>query len=151
MTNLVQKIKAVSSDDLQKWADAMNQSLKRVSDKDWYYSRISFVVKSLQEIDSPYVLQVDWIDTRSKNGEKHYKEMISELTWGQRHSYELGILEIVSLRLNQGLNTVTSSEYWHGIRPIVRVEKKQELLDISQTHGFWYQIQEVQGEEFESR
>jgi hypothetical protein len=137
--------------DLRAWCDAINNVLKRYSDKDWSYSRIYLIIKKLDEVSAPYSLRIDWLDVKGKKGKEEYQEVVGELTWGQRHSNELGILEIISLRLNQALNTVTSSEYWHGVRPVLRLQKTEELIQNLHTHTFWYQIEEVQGEEFEAR
>jgi hypothetical protein len=137
--------------DMAEWGKAINEALQRYSDKDWNYSRISLILKPISELPFPYVLVVDWVDVRGKEGEKIYKTSMSEVTWGGRHSHELGILEIISLRINRGLSEVTNSEYWHGIQPILRLQKKAELVDKGQTHAFWYQVDEVQGEEFENR
>ena len=140
-----------SQSDMNQWAEAINQVLQRFSDKDWNYSRISLILTSLQEIPGPYCLTIDWIDVTGKAGKTVYKTSLDEMTWGKRHSYELGILEIISLRLNHALTEITSDDFWHGIRPVLRLQKKEELFLIGQTHGFWHRVEEVQGEEFENR
>jgi hypothetical protein len=151
MEDLQSSVKVPSESDLQAWCDAINKAIKKFSDKDWNYSRISLVIKRLNEINAPYVLHIEWLDIKGKKGAAEYKESVGEVTWGQRHTHELGMLEIASLRLNQALNMVTSSEYWHNIRPVIRLQKKEEISRRLQTHAFWYQIEEVQGEEFENR
>ncbi len=137
--------------DLAAWSEAINGALKRYSDKDWNYSRIFLSSCPLAEINSPYVLMVDWIDVRGKKGQAAFKTSQDEITWGGRHSHELGILEVISLRLNLALSEVTTADFWHGIRPVVRLQKKSSLIDLGQTHAFWYRVDEVQGEEFENR
>jgi hypothetical protein len=141
----------VSSGDMDEWAKALNEVLSRFSDKDWNYSRISIEVVPVKQLKSPYALIVDWIDVNGKAGKLAYKNCMSEVTWGGRHSHELGILELISLRLNKALSEISSDDFWHGIRPVLRVQKKRELNDIGQTHGFWYQVEEVEGEQFENR
>src|SRR5438105_1341142 len=121
------------STDMATWGQAINEAIRRFSDKDWNYSRIFLVLKQLSELDSPYVLGIDWLDVRSKKGQADYKTMLGEITWGGRHSNELGVLELISLRLNRALSEVTSSEYWHSIRPIVRLRKREELLQSGHT------------------
>ena len=133
------------------WAKAINQAIQHFSDKDWNYSRIILIPCELKERVSPYVFGIDWLDTHGKKGQADYKAVLQEVTWGQRHSHELGILEIVSLRLNDALSQVTSTEYWHGVRPVIRLQKRSDFLEKGQTHAFWYQIQEAQGIEFENR
>ena len=137
--------------DLTAWADAINGALKRYSDKDWNYSRILLTSCVVGETSSPYVLMVDWIDVRGKKGAAAYKNSQDEVTWGGRHSHELGILEVISLRLNLALSQVTTADYWHGVRPVVRLQKRSALIELGQTHAFWYRVEEVQGEEFENR
>jgi len=133
------------------WGEAINQALQRFCDKDWNYSRISLIACELSELDSPYILAVEWLDVRGKHGQEEYRTLVGEITWGERHSDELGMLEIASLRLNRALIEITTADYWHGIRPIMRLQKQSDLLAKGQTHGFWYRVDEVQGEEFDAR
>lgn len=147
---LSEKKLSASKADLQSWADAINSALKKYSDKDWCYSRITLQLRNLSEIKAPYGLWIDWIDTRTKEGTRLYKEATGEVTWGLRHSSELGILELISLRLNQAIQSVTTPDYWHGIHPVVRLQKIGSFGPET-THAFWYEVQEVQGEEFETR
>lgn len=137
--------------DLTAWADAINAALGRYSDKDWNYSRIRLVPCPIRETDAPYLLMVEWMDVRSKTGQAAYKTSQDEVTWGGRHSHELGVLEIISLRLNLALSQVTSAEFWDGVRPVVRLQKKAAIEALGQTHAFWYRVDEVQGEEFDNR
>jgi len=133
------------------WGEAINQALQRFCDKDWNYSRISLTTCELNDLDSPYVLAVEWLDVRGKRGQEEYGTLVGEITWGERHSNELGMLEITSLRVNRALIEITTADYWHGTRPILRLQKRADLLAKGQTHGFWYRVDEVRGEEFETR
>jgi len=137
--------------DLRAWAEAINQALNRFSDKDWNYSRILLETKVLKEVSSSYVLNIDWLDMRSKQGQTDYQNSLNEVTWGERHCRELGMLEIASLRLNRALAEMTTADYWHQVRPVIRLQKRSELLEKGQAHAFWYRVEEVQGEEFENR
>ncbi len=139
------------SADMIAWADAINRVLKRFSDKDWNYSRIFLETRPVQELSSPYVLGVEWLDVRNQQSEGDYKNSLQEIIWGERHSHELGMLEIASLRLNRALAEVTTADFWHGVRPVIRLQKRSDLLEKGQSLAFWYRIEEVQGEEFENR
>jgi hypothetical protein len=141
----------ISAEDMSAWAQAINQVLSRFSEKDWNYSRISLKLLKLNEINSPYALAVDWLDVGGKIGKNAYKNCQNEVTWGGRHSHELGILELISLRINKALSEVSSDDFWHGVRPVLRLQKKAQLEKLGQSHGFWYQVEEVEGEEFENR
>lgn len=129
----------------------LNQALESYSDKDWNYSRISLESCSLQSLDSPYVLWVERISTQTKQGAKELKSLQEELAWGSRHSNELGLAELVSLRLNKALLEITSDEYWDNLRPILRLLKKELLAQQGIVDAFWYRIREVSGEEFDNR
>jgi hypothetical protein len=76
---------------------------------------------------------------------------MDEVAWGERHANELGILEIISLRVNRALLEATSNEYWGETRPVLRVERKEALEQQGVTVAFWYEVQEVSGEQFENR
>lgn len=141
----------ISEENMIAWAQALNLALARYSEKDWNYSRLSLKVLMLNEIKGPYALAIDWIDVGGKTGQNVYKTCISEITWGNRHSHELGVLELISLRMNKALSEVSSDDFWHGVRPVLRLQRKAELESLGQTHGFWYQVEEVEGEEFENR
>ncbi len=108
-------------EDMTAWMGAINQVLKRFSDKDWNYSRIMLTLHPLMELAVPYVMGIDWLDVRGKQGKAEYQASQSEITWGMRHSHELGILEIVSLRLNHALSELTTANDWQGIRPVIRL------------------------------
>ncbi len=136
---------------LQTWVEALNKELKRYSDKDWNYSRIVVEMHPLTHLTSPYILDIEWLALDGKQAQTTLKTLQGELTWGGRHSHELGILEIISLRLNKALLEVTSDAHWNGVRPIFRLAKCQDLLALGRTHGLWYRVDEVAGEEFENR
>ena len=132
---------------IQKIEDA----LRNVSDKDWNYSRIALQLRPLAQIDSPYCLWLERIDVTNKTGMAEIARLKSEIVWGSRHSQELGILEIISLRLNRALLEHTTVEFWCNRRPVVRIVKKQELEAQGIVEALWYQVQEVGGEDFDNR
>ena len=122
-----------------------NELLESCTDKDWNYSRIRLFIKPLSQLHSPYALWIERVE-----GEADLRALRDEVAWGSRHSDELGILEIVSLRINkailQALGEKPSAE-----QPVLRIVKKQELESHQITEAFWYEIQEVSGEDFENR
>ena len=122
--------------DISEAAQRINRALAGYSDKDWNYSRIHLQLRALTDINSPYVL---WIEPSDD-----LKTLQSEISWGNRHCDELGILEIVSLRLNKALMELKESV-------IVRLVKKEELQAQGFEEAFWYEVEEVAGEEFDSR
>ena len=87
----------------------------------------------------------------TKQGRNDLNALVDEVKWGERHSSELGILEVVSLRINKALLEVTSDEYWQQARPVVRIVKKETIAGQHATHALWYQVTEVAGEEFDNR
>jgi len=129
----------------------VDDALRNVSDKDWNYSRITLQLRPLAQIDSPYCLWVERIDATNKTGMAEIARLKSEIAWGSRHSQELGIFEIISLRLNRALLEHTTAEFWCNRRPIVRIVKKQELEAQGIVEALWYQVQEVGGEDFDNR
>lgn len=131
--------------------DRVNTALQNYSDKDWNYSRISLITIPLDDVEGPYVLKIEVLDQRSKDGRTELKTLTDEVKWGERHSSELGMLEIVSLRINKALLETTSDDYWDQKRPIVRVSKKQDVDREISRHVLWYKITEVAGEEFDNR
>jgi hypothetical protein len=135
----------------QKLSDTVNEALEAYSDKDWNYSRIHLVTQSLQTTDSPYVLWCETIDTKDEANAQLLKSLENEIKWGDRHSNELGFLELVSLRLNKALLESTSDEYWNYQRPVIRVVKRDDLVAQGVTEAFWYRITEVAGDQFDSR
>ena len=136
---------------LEEVAGRLDEVLDRYSDKDWAYSRVALEVRSLAELDTPYVLWLEWISTASPEGRKAFKNCEDEVTWGEHHTSELGILEIVSLRLNRALMSVSTQEDFNGCRPVIRMMKKSELAEAGIRDAFWYRVTEVQGDEFDNR
>ena len=146
-----------SSHKLQPFSDKpalvrkVEDALQNVSDKDWNYSRITLHLRPLAQMDSPYFLWLERIDIGQKAGRAEIAHLKSEITWGCRHSEELGVLEIISLRLNKALLEHTTDEYWCNQRFVVRIVKKQELEAHGIGEAFWYRVQEVSGEDFDNR
>jgi hypothetical protein len=143
--------KTIEPPDLAAMVDQLNSALARYTDKDWNYSRISLVLKPLDSIIGPYGLWVDLIDTNSKRGLEDLKTSKGEVAWGQHHSNELGILELVSLRVNKALLETTSDEHWSFKRPVLRLVSKESLAQQGITGAIWYEVAEVRGEDFDSR
>ncbi|MBV9463913.1 MAG: hypothetical protein JO317_06755 [Verrucomicrobiae bacterium] len=137
--------------ELEQVADRLNRVLARYSDKDWAYSRISLEIKGLQEIDAPYVLWLEWLPTTTPEGRRAVEDYRAEVTWGERHSAELGILEVISLRLNRALLALGGEADFPDARPALRLFKKTELAAAGVADAFWYRVREVQGEEFDNR
>lgn len=131
--------------------ERVNDALENCSDKDWNYSRISLAMRPLDTVDGPYALSLEILDLTTKQGRNDLKTLVDEVKWGERHSSELGILEVVSLRINKALLEVTSDEFWQHARPIVRIVKKEAIAGEHPTHALWYQVTEVAGEEFDNR
>ena len=131
--------------------DQINSALSAYSDKDWNYSRICLVIRPLETLDGPYVLKIDRLDQTTKAGQEELKTLAGEVKWGDRHSSELGMLEVVSLRINKALLEITTNEDWNQKRPVIRIAKKQQVDNESNTNALWYQITEVAGEEFDNR
>ena len=94
---------------------------------------------------------VSEVPTVTDAGLRAFKDCEGEVTWGERHSAELGILEIVSLRLNRALMAVGTPEDFKNARPVVRLIKRSDLEGAGIGHAFWYRVTEVQGEEFDNR
>ncbi len=140
-----------TKDELESSARAINLALADCPDKEWNYSRINLLCSDLSRLDSPYVLWCDRVDLHTKEGRSNYRACLSEVDWGERHSSELGVLEIISLRINKALLESTDDEYWQMLWPIIRIIEKQELVSNGITVGFWYEVQEVAGKEFDSR
>jgi len=131
--------------------EKVNSALLAYSDKDWNYSRIMLVIKLLPNIDGPYTLTIEVLDQSTKQGRDDLKSLTDEVKWGDRHSSELGVLELVSLRINKALLEVTSDDYWNQKRPVVRIVKKQAADSQKSTNAIWYQVTEVVGEDFDNR
>lgn len=139
------------NDPLQATVNRVNLALKDYSDKDWNYSRISLTITQLDTFNSPYILKIEILDLNTKQGRTDLKTLSDEVKWGERHSSELGMLEVVSLRLNKALLEVTSDEHWEFKRPVVRIAKKETTAGKPDTYAIWYQITEVAGEDFDNR
>ena len=129
----------------------LNDALASYSDKDWNYSRIILEEKSLEILNSPYAMVIDPIDIRSSDGRNEVITYEGEVTWGLRHSSELGILELISLRINKALLESTSDEYWDFVRPVIRLANTEELISKGITTALWYQVIEVAGDDFDNR
>ncbi len=129
----------------------VNTALQEYSDKDWNYSRISLVIRPLDGFDNPYILRLEVLDLKTKQGHTDLKTLSDEVKWGDRHASELGMLEVVSLRINKALLEATSDEYWQFKRSVVRIAKRELLAGQSDTRAIWYQINEVSGEDFDNR
>ena len=131
--------------------EKIDVALRHVSDKEWNYSRITLQLRPLAQVDSPYILWLEQIDVRQKTGRTDLAQLKSEITWGHRHGDELGILEIISLRLNVALLEHSTDEFWNYQRPVVRVVGKQALESQGIAEAFWYRVEEVGGEDFDNR
>jgi hypothetical protein len=129
----------------------INEVLKEYSDKDWNYSRITLTMNKLNELNGPYSLWIDYIATNTKKGRSDFQTYSQELTWGSRHSNELGILELISLRLNKALLDLSNDEMWNFRRPVIRLVKKEELTKQGIADALWYRVDEVVGEDFDNR
>src|SRR5882724_10935615 len=107
----------------------INAALQGYSDKDWSYSRISLAMRLLDTLDSPYILSIETLDLKTKQGRADLKTLSDEVKWGERHASELGMLEVVSLRINKALLEVTSDEHWQFKRPVVRIAKREAVAE----------------------
>jgi hypothetical protein len=136
---------------LQQLVTSLNSAMQSYSDKDWNYSRILLSVRSLGELDSPYLLWPEILDLQTKEGRADLKALSDEVKWGERHSSELGLLEIVSLRINKALLESTSDQYWQNKRPILRAVKKYLLAEQDVRAALWYEVHEVAGDDFDNR
>jgi hypothetical protein len=136
---------------LEEACGQVNEALRAYSDKDWNYSRILLVIRPLNKLDGPYALTIETLDLNTQQGRRDLKALADEVKWGQRHSSELGMLEVVSLRINKALLEATSDEHWQYRRQVVRIVRKEDLVGQGTTHAFWYQVTEVAGEDFDNR
>jgi hypothetical protein len=139
------------SDQLDSTAVKINEALREYSDKDWNYSRISLAIRKLSLLDSRYILGLEILDLSAKQGRADLKTLSDEVKWGERHSAELGMLEVVSLRLNKALLEITSDDHWQLKRPVVRIVKVEDSAREPDGYALWYQISEVAGEDFDNR
>jgi hypothetical protein len=129
----------------------VNEALRIYSDKDWNYSRILLVIRPLDKLDGPYALILETLDLNTQQGRRDLKALVDEVKWGQRHSSELGMLEVVSLRINKAMLEITNDEHWQHRRQVVRIVRKEDVAGRGITHAFWYQVTEVAGEDFDNR
>jgi hypothetical protein len=129
----------------------INTCLEKYSAKDWNYSRLSVQVIPLQAIEGPFALVVETADLTTKQGRAELKLLQQEVDWGDRHSSELGFLELVSLRLNKALLAVGDRQQLEAAWPILRLAKRDDLVAKGETLALWYKVTEVSGEEFDSR
>jgi hypothetical protein len=74
-----------------------------------------------------------------------------EVKWGDRHSSELGVLELISLRINKALLESTSDKFWQNKRPFLRVVSRHLLVEQAVKSALWYDVREVRGEDFDNR
>jgi hypothetical protein len=135
----------------------INEILASYSDKDWNYSRIRLTAVEVAALDSPYLLDCELLDLGTARGERECKEVQNEVVWGDHHSSELGILEIISLRVNKALlslrdvNLAANNTATRKKIPVMRLRKRQDLLVAGTEAAIWYEITEVGGEEFDNR
>ncbi len=133
------------------FVDKLNNTLNLYPDKDWNYSRIVLVYNELEKLSSPYCLWCDLADRSSDEGKRFIKRTEEEIAWGKRHMNELGILEIVSFRINKALADIGTQDIWGRFHPILRVENKERIAERGINACLWYRVEEVVGEDFESR
>lgn len=138
-------------DSLEQLVKSFNQALSRYPEKDWNYSRIILQTRDLSNCPDAYVLWYEMVDPATPQGRSDLKALRGDITWGDRHSSELGMLEIVSLRLNKALLAVANEANWGGRQPVLRLSKKELLTQQGYARAIWYEVREVSGEEFESR
>ena len=148
MNDMLQRPMDASLEDV---VTKLNAVLGSCSDKDWNYSRISLTVRPLDGFSSPYVLWPEVLELVTKEGLVGLKALSDEIKWGERHSSELGVLEIISLRVNKALLENTSDQFWQNKRTILRVVKKHLLAEQDIRAALWYEVQEVAGEDFDNR
>ena len=135
----------------------INGILMKYSDKDWNYSRIRLMVVHVTDSESPYLLACELIDMETPQGERALKDVRNEVTWGDHHSNELGILELISLRMNKALlelvghNHYVSGDSSRKQHPVIRLAKRQDLLAANVSTAMWYDVKEISGEDFENR
>jgi hypothetical protein len=136
---------------LEQLVTSLNSALESYSDKDWNYSRISLTVKLLSDLESAYFLWPEVLDLNTKPGKDDLRSLFDEVKWGEHHSSELGVLEIISLRINKALLECTRNEFWQNQRLVLRVVDRHLLADKGVAYAFWYDVLEVAGEDFENR
>jgi hypothetical protein len=131
--------------------ERINEALQSYSDRDWNYSRIRLLVKPLRDLNVPYVMRVEVLDLATKDGLSDRKALVGDVKWGERHSSELGVLELVSLRINKALLEATGDQYWQLKRPVIRIIKNEVYDGAQPAHVLWYEVIEVAGEDFDNR
>jgi len=134
----------------------INQTLTVYSDKDWNYSRVRLKVVPVADAQAPYLLACELIRPGTAQGRRDLRDMATEITWGEHHSSELGILEIISLRVNKALLAVGTKLFpgddpAQGFHPVLRLVKRADLIADNVHEAIWYEVEEVSGEEFENR
>lgn len=135
----------------------INENLQKYSDKDWNYSRLRLKIIHVTSTESPYLLGCELIDMGKPQGDRLLKDVQGEISWGDYHSSELGILELISLRLNKALLGVVGHNYYLSgdppkkKHPVIRLVKRQVLIEANTPTAIWYEVQEVIGEEFDNR
>jgi hypothetical protein len=132
-------------------AEKINNCLEKYSDKDWNYTRLRLQVLPIEAIGAPYALVLETISTDTARGQAELKALRREVEWGDHHSNELGFLELVSLRLNKAFLAVAFGVTGESQFPVLRLAKLETLRAQNHTHALWYVIEEVVGEEFDSR
>jgi hypothetical protein len=142
---------SITNEDLQQLVTRLNVALESYSDKDWNYSRISLSIRPLDGFDSPYSLWPEVLDLVTKQGRGDLKTLSDEVKWGDRHSSELGVLELISLRINKALLESTSDKFWQNKRPFLRVVSRHLLVEQAVKSALWYDVREVRGEDFDNR
>lgn len=130
---------------------AINAILNQRSDSDWNYSRITLCPLDLESFCSPYVLQLEEVDLATPEGRLEFKELSREVAWGERHTSELGILEFISLRINQTILAAIGSQKPSGKCYVVRISRRDALIQQGLTSAAWYEVTEVVGDQFETR
>jgi hypothetical protein len=151
MAESSETVTPIQPDRLERLVARVNEALSNYSDKDWNYSRISLQLQHLDKSAGPYALWFDLVDRTTRQGKAELKTATDEISWGVRHTDQLGILEIVSLRVNKALIEASSNEFWGTARPILRVVKKESLLQQGIVNAVWYVVTEVLGEDFDAR
>lgn len=135
---------------------SINEILARYPDRDWNYSRIRLRLAEPTALESPYFLGCEVLDDSTAHGRAERKTVQDEVAWGEHHESELGILEIISRRLNKALlalpgHCFAADPVLKGRRPVIRLVRREELQKAQVPVVLWYEVQEVNGEEFENR
>jgi hypothetical protein len=134
-----------------------NEILQGYSDNDWNYSRIRLKGVEVASVQSPYLLAYELVDPSTAKGRRDLKAVQDEVTWGDHHASELGILEIISLRVNKAMLALEGEHFslpdapQRRYRAVLRVVPRNALLASNIAAAIWYEVEEVAGEEFENR